>query len=153
MPDPRKPRKVVRRGQSAQSESGTRTRLRNRLVALVQSKSVAKAANEQAAEAQQEAIDYMVMLGIDKFAFEDPSGAQVGATLVSPSSVVIDYDSLSQEVGPKVWKTCTRVVPDHKLIEDAVARGDIPADVLARHVTEQPRAQYIKTTVRNPGSE
>jgi hypothetical protein len=68
------------------------------------------------------------------------------ATLVKSTSLRINEVALSNELTPAQWRKITRRVLDQKLLEDAVSRGSIDVNLVAKHSTEEARKPYLKLT-------
>ena len=76
----------------------------------------------------------------------DANGVTGRATIVRSSQLIYDHDLLSKAVGPAIWRAITKRVIDTKSLEDKVARGIVPIEVVAEHTTEKPRKPYLHIT-------
>lgn len=92
------------------------------------------------------------MAALDKEGIDSLStiykGQRITATKVQSSTLNIDENGLSEEIGPSKWTTISKRVLDRKLLEDAVTKDRIDSDLLARHSDEVPRAPYVRVTVK-----
>lgn len=72
------------------------------------------------------------------------NGIKVSASAVHGSTIKFDMDAIRQKLTTDQWQSITKQVVDNKLLEDRVARGEVPVEVIAEHSTEVPRKGYVR---------
>jgi hypothetical protein len=78
----------------------------------------------------------------------DPD-TQVTATLVRPTTQVLDEDELARRIGTKVYNTLTKtvVVLDEAKLQEAIATGRIKAEDFTASMSEVPSKAFTRFTV------
>ena len=73
-------------------------------------------------------------------------GAEVKVTIVRPTTLKINEDTLESALTKPQWKSITKQVIDKKALEDAVVRGKIDAIVVSDHTKEVASKPYLRIT-------
>lgn len=122
--------------------------LLQRLATLADLKAQAKEAEDRRKALEEELSKEMATAGIkrDHWPSQEP-GKYHTATLVESSTIQFDENGLKQALSEEQWASVTKSVLDSKALEDQVARGLIPVDLVVEHSTEVPRKPYIKFSV------
>ncbi len=72
------------------------------------------------------------------------NGIKVAASAVHGSTIKFDMDAIREKLTTDQWQSITKQVVDNKLLEDRVAKGEVPVEVIAEHSTEVPRKGYVR---------
>ena len=73
-------------------------------------------------------------------------GDSTKVTVVRATTMEFNEEGLKDSVSESVWRQITKVVLDKKALEDAVARGKVPLDIVADNSKEVAKKPYLKIT-------
>jgi hypothetical protein len=100
--------------------------------------------DEIARDHQNDLLDEFVTLDLKKASAMD-GDVEISATIVEPTTLKIDEEKLRVALGDR-YQQYTKVVFDPKLLEDAVARGEVDAKVVAKCSEVVAKSPYIRIT-------
>lgn len=101
-------------------------------------------AAERAAAARTSIQNLMITNSIEKMKVELDDGSELSATVArGRTTTTVDADLLKESVSPTVWKRVVKESVDLAKFRDAVACGDIPADVAESVTTTFVSSNYV----------
>lgn len=89
---------------------------------------------------------------LDSVAIAPDGSNKLTATAVYSSTEEIDPVALKKKLGAVKWKNVTTLALDTKKLQDAIARGEVDANIVAQCATTKPKKPYIKLTESKKGS-
>lgn len=99
-------------------------------------------------EAERTSLEAVILREMDEHDIKSTNfyenGIDVTATTVHGSTMKFDMDAIKRELTEEQWVGITKQVIDNKMLEDQVAKGAIPVEVIAQHSTEVPRKGYVR---------
>jgi uncharacterized protein YciI len=130
----------------AKAATSDKAKLNRLLTLYADAKAIAADAEARMRECQTELIDEMENQGRTTVEYDGTKGA-----LVRGVRLDIDQDKLRKSVGAKLWEKITTRVLDKKLLESAVALGDVDPVVVAQATEERAIAPYVRITESGAG--
>lgn len=100
-------------------------------------------------ELQSALLDAMEGMGQKSIKAVTESGGTITGTVVESSTITYDSDGLRKALGAKVFDALCTMALDTKKLDEAVAKGEIDAMVVAKYADEQKRAPFIKVTEKD----
>ena len=110
---------------------------------LAEAKRESKEASEAVSEAQQTLLDILSAERLPGWNVD-----RVTVTVVEAERLQLDEGMLRRKLGSTAYRKICKLSLDRKLLEDAMARGEIDANTVAECSTLVPNKPYLRLTER-----
>lgn len=85
-------------------------------------------------------------IGLKSEVFTTDEGMVITVTMVQPETAVLNEQDFIKELNDYQLAAVSRSIIDHKLIEDALAKGIIDGKLVEKHTKIVPKTSYVKVT-------
>lgn len=97
-------------------------------------------------ELEQKIMSMLESTGSSALEWKADDGSTGRVSVVRSSEIVYDDAGIKAGVTPAVWRSITKPVIDSKALEDRIARGIVPIELVAENSYEKPRKPYLRIT-------